>query len=100
MINQTKRIPASLNYRYCFAYPQTFDKSTPPARFGFIGMAIGFGVFSFIIAVICTLWFCCIRSKDDYHAQEDSDDEEEEEKRKKVAFTAISAKPHGLQYIA
>lgn len=78
----------------------TFDKSTPPARFGFIGMAIGFGVFSFIIAVICMLWFCCIRSMDDYRTQEDSDDEEEEENRKKVAFTAISAKPHGLQYIA
>ncbi|XP_052683376.1 uncharacterized protein LOC128163763 [Crassostrea angulata] len=78
----------------------TFDKSTPPARFGFIGMAIGFSVFSFIIAVICMLWFWCIKSKDDYRAQEDSDDEEEEEKRKKVAFTAISAKPHGLQYIA
>nr|XP_019923647.2 uncharacterized protein LOC109619000 isoform X3 [Crassostrea gigas] len=78
----------------------TFDKSTPPARFGFIGMAIGFGVFSFIIAVICMLWFCCIRSKADYSAHEDSDDEEEKEKRNKMAFTAISAKPHGLQYIA
>lgn len=78
----------------------TFDKSTPPARFGFIGMAIGFGVFSFIIAVICMLWFCCIRSKDDYRSQEDSDNEEEEVKRKKVAFSAINAKPHGLQYIA
>ncbi|XP_052692079.1 macrophage mannose receptor 1-like [Crassostrea angulata] len=72
----------------------TFDKSSPPARFGVIGLAIGFSVFSMLTVGVCAVWFCCLRSKDDYRHQE----EEVEEKPKKVS--PMDRKPHGLQYIA
>lgn len=75
---------------------KTFDKSNPPARFGVVGLLIGFSTFGFVTVVICMLWFCCIRSKDDYWNVQ----EEEEEEPQKKAFSAITDKPHGIQYIA
>lgn len=79
-----------------FHYLQTFDKSQPPARFGVIGLAIGFSTFGFLTTIICLLWFCCIRNKEDYRYME----EEEEEEKPKQMFMPTSDKPHGIAYIA
>uniref|UniRef100_K1Q6T9 C-type mannose receptor 2 n=1 Tax=Magallana gigas TaxID=29159 RepID=K1Q6T9_MAGGI len=83
-----------IRLKYMGSQQFTFDKSSPPARFGVIGLAIGFSVFSLLTVGVCAVWFCCLRSKDDYRHQE----EEVEEKPKKVS--PMDRKPHGLQYIA
>jgi hypothetical protein len=75
---------------------QTFDESTPPARFGIIGLAIGFSTISVLITLICCLWFCCIRNKEDYRDMKEEEDEEER-KRKPPPLTKT---PHGIPYIA
>ncbi|XP_078332621.1 C-type mannose receptor 2-like isoform X2 [Crassostrea virginica] len=82
---------------------KTFDKSSPPARFGIVGIAIGLATFSFITVAICMLWFCCLRGKSEYKEQEgDGDEEEEDEKRRrqKRKVSPMEVKPHGLKYIA
>ena len=76
---------------------QTFDKSSPPARFGIVGIAIGLATFSFITVAICMLWFCCLRGKSEYKEQEgDGDEEEEDEKRsrQKRKVSPMEVNPH------
>ncbi|XP_062595726.1 uncharacterized protein LOC134257100 [Saccostrea cucullata] len=77
-----------------FRLLHTFDESKPPARFGIIGLAIGFSTFIVLMTIVCGLWFCCIRNKDDYRFVE----EEEEEKPKGIK--PLTQKPHGIKYIA
>lgn len=101
-INQQSTINKQLKITF-FLNMQTFDKSSPPARFGIVGIAIGLATFSFITVAICMLWFCCLRGKSEYKEQEgDGDEEEEDEKRsrQKRKVSPMEVKPHGLKYIA